>query len=118
MKKILTLIFTLFSLGVLAQNQNLKKIEVVDQNHNTIRHTRLYSFMTDDRQPTNLSKVWNGLHSLSGVIKLTPTSLESGSSYRLAIEVDDKIILKNSKEIKKIFEDNGFQLVNIPTADN
>ena len=117
MKKILTLIFALFSLGVLAQ-QNFKKMEVVDQSHNTVAHTRLYSFMTIDRQPTNLSKLWSDLQNLKGVLQLSPTSSQSSSSNRIIIVIDDKIVLNSSQELKKIFVKSGFELVNIPTTDN
>jgi hypothetical protein len=115
MKKLIIIVSLLMPLAFVsnAQKTAAKKIQVIDQAVNPVRHWRIYSFEMVDRQATNIKQLKLSLAAVKGVQKVEPHD-NTEVSARVLIYVDENMILNKSVELKNAFTTAGFDLVNIP----
>ncbi len=115
MKKIiifLALILPLsFALNAQQANKSLKRIKIIDQNENSHRQWQLYVFEMEDQQPVDFSLLKKNLAAIKGIIVEEPKQQNVAS--RISIDYEFGMSFRKNPELKKAFNDSGFDVINI-----
>ncbi len=116
MKKIIILIASMFLMGIssstFAQKNAPRKISIIDQANNSVRHWRIYVFETDDKQPMDLIALKKNITNVKGVLSVEPNNVTENK--RVLIYLDEKTTLSKNVELKNAFATSGFEITNIP----
>ncbi len=119
MKKIiifLALILPLsFALNAQQANKSLKRIKIIDQAENPVRHWRLYSFEMENQQPANMELLMKNLKAVKGVTDVVPRN--ETISKRILITINFDMRLSKSVELKNAFTNSGFEITNMPDSE-
>ena len=119
MKKIIIIIASMFLVGIsantFAQKNTTRKLNIIDQSNNPVRHWHLYVFETEDKQPMDLVALRKNLTAVKGVLKVDPSNVTANP--RALVFLDEKTMISKSEDLKNAFKSSGFEITNIPTNE-